>query len=69
LVKAKEAAREAPAKTPETKSVTKEAEGETNVTKDLMKADFQVDLEKAKKTMEDTKGTTTAVQARCLCSI
>jgi hypothetical protein len=39
-VKAKEATKEAPAKTPETKSEAKEAEEATNVTEDLMKAGF-----------------------------
>jgi hypothetical protein len=54
--KAKEATKEALAKTQETKSETKEAEEATNVTEDSMKAGFQVDLEKAKKAMEDAKG-------------
>jgi hypothetical protein len=44
LAKAKEAAKEAFAKTPETKSETKEAEEVTKVTKDTMKAGFQADL-------------------------
>jgi hypothetical protein len=52
-------AKEARAKAQETKSETKEAEEATNVTEDLMMAGFQVDLEKAKKAMEDAKGTTT----------
>ncbi len=60
LAKAKEAAKEALAKTPETKSEAKEAEEVTKVTKDRMKAGFQADLEKAKKAMEDAKGTMTA---------
>jgi hypothetical protein len=57
LANAKEATKEALAKTQKTKSETKEAEEATNVTEDSMKAGFQVDLEKAKKTMEDATGT------------
>jgi hypothetical protein len=50
------------AKTQETKSEAKEAEGATNVTKDTMKAGFQADIEEAKKAVEDAKGAmTTAV--------
>jgi hypothetical protein len=60
LAKAKEAAKEAKAKTPETKAQTKKAKGGTLVTKDTMKAGFQADLEKAKKALEDTKGAITA---------
>jgi hypothetical protein len=60
LVKAKEAAKEALAKTPETESEAKEAEEATKVTKETSRAGFQADLEKAKKAMEDTKGTMTA---------
>jgi hypothetical protein len=60
LAKTKEAAKEAIAKTQETKSETKEAEEATKVTKDTMKAVFQADLEKAKKAMEDAKGTMAA---------
>jgi hypothetical protein len=59
LAKAKEATREALAKVPETKSEAKEAEEATKVTKDTMKAGFQVDLEKAKQAMEDAKGAMT----------
>jgi hypothetical protein len=40
LAKAKEAAKEAFVKTPETESDTKEAEEATKVTKDTMKAGF-----------------------------
>jgi hypothetical protein len=47
LAKAKEASKEAFAKTPETESETKEAKEETKVTKVTMKAGFQADLEKA----------------------
>jgi hypothetical protein len=64
LVNAKEAAREALLKTPETKSEPKEAEEATNVTEDLMKAGFQVDLEKAKKAMEDAQGAITAAASQ-----
>ncbi len=60
LAKAKEAAKEAFAKTPETKSETKEAKEATKVTKDTMKAGFQTNLEKAKKAVEDAKGKMTA---------
>jgi hypothetical protein len=34
-----------------------------------MKGGFQVDLEKAKKAMEDAKGAMTAVASQSLCSI
>ena len=64
LAKAKEATKEALAKTQETKSEAKEAEEVTNVTEDSMKDGFQVDLEKAKKTMEDTKGAMTAAASK-----
>jgi hypothetical protein len=60
LAKAKEAAKEALAKIPETKSEAKEVEEAAKVTKDTMKAGFQVDLEKAKQAMEDAKGAMTA---------
>jgi hypothetical protein len=60
LVKAKEAVKEAFAKTPETKSETKEAEEATNMTNNAMKAGFQADLDKAKKAIEDAKGAMTA---------
>ena len=59
LAKAKEATKEALAKTPETKSETKEAKEVTRVTKNTMKAGFQADLEKAKKAVEDAKGAMT----------
>ncbi len=52
------------AKTPETKSETKEANEATKVTKDTMKAGFQADLEKAKKAMEDAKGAMTAAASQ-----
>jgi hypothetical protein len=60
LAKAKEATKEALVKTQETKSEAKEAKEATNVTKDSMKAGFQVYLEKAKKAMENAKGAMTA---------
>jgi hypothetical protein len=41
-----------------------EAEEATNVTEDLIKAGFQVDLEKAKKAREDVKGTMTAAASQ-----
>ncbi len=56
LAKAKEAAKEALAKVPDPKSEAKEAEEVTKVTKDTMKAGFQVDLEKAKQAQEIAKG-------------
>jgi hypothetical protein len=59
-------AKEAFAKAQETESETKEAEEVTNVTEDLMMAGFQVDLEKANKAMEDTKGTMTAAASQML---
>ena len=48
LAKAKEAVNEALAKVPGPESEAKEAEEATKVTKDTMKAGFQVDLEKVK---------------------
>jgi hypothetical protein len=64
LVKAKEATKEALAKTQETKSEAKQAEETTDVTKDSMRAGFQVDLEKAKKALEDTKGAMSAAASQ-----
>jgi hypothetical protein len=52
------------AKAQETELETKEAEEVTNVTEDSMKAGFQVDLEKAKKPMENAKGTLTAAASQ-----
>jgi hypothetical protein len=60
LAKAKEAANEALAKVPDPESEAKEAEEATKVTKDTMKAGFQVDLEKAKQAKEIAKGAMTA---------
>ncbi len=60
LAKAKEAAKEALAKAQECKPETKEAEEAPNVTEDLMKAGFQVDLEKAKQAQETAQGAMTA---------
>jgi hypothetical protein len=59
LVKAKEAAKEALAKVPDPESEAKEAEEATKLTKNTMKAGFQVDLEKAKQAHETIKGTMT----------
>ncbi len=65
LVKTKEAAREALAKTPKTESEPKEAEEATKMTNDSIKAGFKVDiLEKAKKAMEDTKCTMTTAASQ-----
>jgi hypothetical protein len=64
LAKAKEATKEALAKTPETKSETKEAKEVTRVTKNTMKAGFQADLEKAKKAVEDAKGAMTTAASQ-----
>jgi hypothetical protein len=57
-------AKEALAKAQETESETKEAEEVTNVTEDSMKAGFQVDIEKAKKAMEDARGAMTAATSQ-----
>jgi hypothetical protein len=64
LGKAKEATKEALAKTQETKSEAKEAEEATDMTEDSIKAGFQVDLEKAKKAMENAKGAMTAAASQ-----
>jgi hypothetical protein len=60
LAKAKEAAKEALAKAHETKPEAKGAVEATNVTEDLMKDGFQVDLEKAKQAWETAQGAMTA---------
>ncbi len=60
LAKAKEATKEDLAKVPDPKSEAKEAEEVPKVTKDTMKAGFQVDLEKAKQAQEIAKGAMTA---------
>jgi hypothetical protein len=57
-------AKEALAKAQEMESKTKEAEEATDVTEDSMKAGFQVDLEKAKKAMENAKGRMTAAASQ-----
>jgi hypothetical protein len=57
-------AKEALAKAQETKLETKEAEEATNMTEDLMKAGFQVDLEKAMQAREDAKGAMTAAASQ-----
>ncbi len=59
-MKAKEASKEALAKVPDPKSEAKETEEAPKVTKDTMKAGFQVDLEKAKEAQEIAKGMMTA---------
>jgi hypothetical protein len=59
LAKAKEAAKEALAKVPDPESEAKEAEEAPEVTKDTMRAGFQVDLEKAKQAQEIAKGAMT----------
>ncbi len=64
LVKAKEATKEALAKTQETESEAKQAEEATDVTEDSMRAGFQVDLEKAKKALEDAKGAMTTAASQ-----
>jgi hypothetical protein len=60
LMKAKEAAKEALAKVPDSKSEAKEAEEVPEVTNITMKAGFQADLEKAKQAQKIAKGTMTA---------
>jgi hypothetical protein len=60
LTKAKEAAKEALAKAHETKPEAKGAVEATNVTEDLMKDGFQVDLEKTKQARETAQGAMTA---------
>jgi hypothetical protein len=64
LAKAKEAAKEMEAMTQETESGTYEAKGATNMTKDTMKVGFQADLKKAKKAVEDAKGTMTTATSQ-----
>jgi hypothetical protein len=59
LAKAKECTKEALAKVPDPKSEAKEAEEATKVTKDMMKAGLQVDLEKAKQDQEIAQGAMT----------
>jgi hypothetical protein len=66
LTKAKEAAKEALAKVPDPESEAKEAEAEEapEVTKDTMRAGFQVDLEKAKQAQKITKGAITTAASK-----
>jgi hypothetical protein len=64
LVKAKEASKEALAKTHEVESETNEDEEVTKVTNGMMKAGFQVDLEKAMKAVEDAKSPMTAATSQ-----
>jgi hypothetical protein len=56
LAKAKEAMREALAKAQETKPETKGADEAPTAAEDLMKAGFQVDLEKAMQAQETAQG-------------
>jgi hypothetical protein len=60
LATAKKAAKEALVKAHETKPEAKGAVEATNVTEDLMKDGFQVDLEKAKQAQETAQGAMTA---------
>ena len=60
LAKAKEATKEALVKTHEVESETNKAEEVTKVTNAIMKAGFQVDLEKAKQAQKIAKGVMTA---------
>ncbi len=53
-------AKEAEAKAKEAEAKSKEVKGATKVPEDPMKAAFQVDLEKAKKAVEDAQGAMTA---------
>ncbi len=55
LAKAKEAAKEALVQVPDPKSEAKEAEEVPKVTKDTMRAGFQVDLEKTKQAQKIAK--------------
>jgi hypothetical protein len=59
-------AKEALVKAQETKSEAKEAEEATKVTKDMIKAGFQGDLEKAKQAQETAKGAMTAATSLML---
>ncbi len=60
LAKAKEATKKALAKAQKTEPEPKEAEAAPAATDDLMKAGFQVDLEKAMQAQETTQGAMTA---------
>jgi hypothetical protein len=60
LAKAKETTKEALTKAQETEPETKEAVEASAATEDLMKAGFQVDLEKAMQAQETTQGAMTA---------
>jgi hypothetical protein len=60
LAKAKEAAKEALVKARENKPETKEAVEASTATEDLMKAGFQVDLEKVMQAQETAQGAMTA---------
>jgi hypothetical protein len=62
LTKDKEVTKEALAKVRDPESEAKEAKEGTEVTDNLMKAGFQVDLEKAKQAQKIAKGTMTAAK-------
>jgi hypothetical protein len=64
LTKAKEAAKEALAKVSDSKSEAKEAGEAPKVTKNMMRAGFQVDLEKAKQAQMIAKGAMTAAASK-----
>jgi hypothetical protein len=64
LAKAKEAVKEALVKVPGPESEAKEAEEAIEVTKDTMKAGFQVDCEKAKQAQKIVKGAMTAAASK-----
>jgi hypothetical protein len=64
LAKAKEAAKEALAKTQDSKLEAKEADKATKVTNDTMKAGFQEDLEKAKQSQKDAKAAMTTAASQ-----
>jgi hypothetical protein len=68
LAKAKEATKEALAKSQETKPEPKEAVEASAATEDSMKAGLQVDLEKAMQAQETAQGAMTAPQPICSCS-
>jgi hypothetical protein len=57
LSKKSKKAKEAKAKAKEAEAKSKEADGATKVPKDPVKANFQANLEKAKKAAKDSKGT------------
>ncbi len=64
LSKKSKKAKEAKAKFKEAEAKSKEANGATKVSEDPIKANFQANLEKAKKAAKDTKGTMTAAASK-----